>query len=251
MNRIRRNPYIPTVSTTLSTPTDYHSPALAYPSAPISAATSAIALNTSGYGDVNPGDTIPSPTDPYPISTFTSTAVPLAHLEISTPGQGAIIAISVICGLLLLSLLFAILIIIGRRHQSEQLRIAIEGGGGGGAHHRRKRRHRSEKTFADPGDTEMIESERRRGYGGMERPFFIPVPRPSLRGHGGVPLECFMDPRMGNVRNEGSAQGQQGREDVDEVGESETSTTRADGTRTERSGSEGRHHSSREYQGPT
>ena len=211
--------------------TEYASSTPVYPSTP-SAATSSAAPNDYRYGYANPSGTTPpavsSASDQYTSPSSASTAASIAHLEISTPSQGAIIAISVICGLLLLALLFAILVIIGKRHEREQLHIGIQGGGGGGGHHRRKR-HRSEKTYTGYGDVgrlrgfDLGEIGRRRGPPEMDPVFFRAEPAPHLQGNAGLPPDYFPDPRM---PNSGRAQTQQEREDIEEVeGLSEVSTT--------------------------
>lgn len=233
---------------TPTTQTEYPPSTTVYPSDP-SAATSSATPNDYGYGYANPGGTTPpaalSASDQYTSLSSTSTAVPVAHLEISTPSQAAIIAISVICGLLLLALLFAILVIIGKRY--EQLHIDIDGGSGGGGHHRRKR-HRSEKAYTDYGDIGRLRGfdlggiGRQRGLPGMDPAFLRAEPAPHLQGNAGVPPDYFPNPRMPNL---GRAQAQQEREDIQEAEElSEVSNTRAGGTRTSRSGSESCHHSS-------
>lgn len=236
----RRSPYASAVFTSIETQTEYPSPTPEYPSAPSAPATSASAPNY--YGNANAGGAVASSiSDQNTPPTSTSTAVPVAHLEISTPSQGAIIAISVICGLLLIALLFVILVFIGKRYEREKMTFEIGAGGGGGGSHRR-RKHRSEKSYAEYGDV-----GRWRGFD-PRRPFdpafFRAGPDPGLNRNVGVPPGYVVDPRMQNLGS--AAQPPYQRDDVEEVeGLSEVSSTRAEGTRTSKSGSERGHRSSK------
>jgi hypothetical protein len=224
----KRRPYAPAASTVIPTPsqTEYLSaistppPTPEYPSAP--SPTSPPPPNSYLYPAA--GQTLPtSASEEYPTSSSTSTAAPVAHLEISTPSQGAIIAISVICGLLLIALLFVLLVFIGKRHERESIRLDIGGAeSGGGSHHRRKRR--SEKSWTEFGDDPWNIGRRR------------PMDPAILRGMG-VPPRPAVDPRIQSFPR--AAQPPWEMEDVDRVEEfSEVSSTRAEGTRTSKSGSE-------------
>jgi hypothetical protein len=232
--------------------TNYASWTSVYAPAP-SVTTSAPVSNSYAYDYPIPGVTTPptpSPAaDQYPTSssTSTATAVPITHIEVSTPSQGAIIAIGVICGLLLLALFFVILVIIGKRYEWQQLHVDIEGGGGAGGHHRRRRRHRSEKTVAEYGGWELDDTGRPRVPSGMSPAFFRPGPRPNVNGNLGIAPHYFPDLRAPHPGVRKAAQEKRGDieegEDAEEL--SETSSTGASGTRTVRPESENRHHSSK------
>jgi hypothetical protein len=85
-------------------------------------------------------------------STSTSTLVAITSYNGVKVSQGAIIAISIICGLLLLALLLGLVAIIGRRYRKEQLSVQLAGAAQG-HHHRRRHRssHRSSGTYSTDG----------------------------------------------------------------------------------------------------
>lgn len=185
-----------------------------------------------------------------PSSSSTSTAVPIARLEVSTPGQGALVAISIICGLLLLALLFALLVIIGKRYESQQLRLNV--GRRSASSHRRSRRHRRDRS-----EKSETESSRSGMPPGMSPAFLRPGLRPHAPRNMGVQPRYYPDPRMAGrepmegrdadplVHNLGGARPTRGRrgsvggsKEVEEL--SETSTTEAGGARMMRSSSRNR-----------
>ena len=121
-------------------------------------------------------------------------------------GQGAIIAISIICGLLLLALLLALVVILARRHQSENLMVGIQAGG----QHRHKRRHTSRRTETEysgngtddyrgpiPPNIGGLAGMRRTGdpyrdrYGQFPGPIFIPPGNGNGQPVQGIPQGYF------------------------------------------------------------
>jgi hypothetical protein len=239
MNLKLRNPYATPVLPVMPTQTEYPSSTPDYPFAPSMLTSSAPSPNDYGYPD--PDGTVASiysASDQNPSSSSTITAIPVAHLEISTPSQGAIIAISVICGLLLIALLFLLLVFVAKRHERERLTLDIGGGGGGGHHHRR--RHRSDKSYTGSGSDDRWRGLGMGGERGPTGPSFIRVTFDGTRnmrmqqGYG-------IDPRMQNFERPGHREHQQTDrvEEVEDAEElSEVSTMQAGGTRTSRSESE-------------
>jgi hypothetical protein len=236
------------MSTIPTSQTKYPSLNPVYESPQSSTTTSAPVSSGYNYGYLIPGVTAllspPSASDQYNSSSSTSTVVPIAHLEINTPNQPAIIAISVICGLLLMALIFAILVIIGKRYEWQQIQVGIEGGGG--AHHRRRRRHRSEKTETEYGRWSLDDIGRPR-VPSMNPAFFRPGPQPNINGNFGIAPHYFPDSRAPYT---GAGQAGHGdREDIEEVEGVEelfeAGTTRAGGTRTMRSESDNGNRSSK------
>jgi hypothetical protein len=150
-----------------------------------------------------------------------STATIDATLSVKGPTsyQGAIIALSVLCGLLFLILVLLIICLAccHKRQHKDTSRLDIEGTSAGRAHHRRRRRQRSEKS-----DVEYEPEPPRVAPPGMNPAFFRPGPRPVWPSS-----HYFPNRRM-----------QQGgginREIISKVEEgSVTSTTGATGSRTE------------------
>jgi hypothetical protein len=234
----KRSPYAPVTPAPISMPTSYPSSIPEYSFTPTTPTASSPAPIAYPYTNCDGGAVIPIPSasDQTTSPSSTSTAIPVAHLEISTPSQGAIIAIGVICGILLIALLLIILAMIGKRYERGRLRIGIGGGGGRGHHHRKRR---SEKSCTENGDDRW----RSLGLGqGQMDPAFSRRPDLGVGRNLGVSPGYGVDPRTEDVGRAGQ-HGERGKEEVE--GLCEVSATRANGTIPSRSGSERGHRSSK------